>query len=229
MDSAQPHPHHHPHRHYTHGEDVANWVSHGLGAIAAVVGLVVLVMRAVEQDDSWNLFGFSVFGTTMVLLYSASTAYHLVPSWLISRKAYWQTYDQSAIYLLIAGSYTPFVLGNLRTPTGWWLLGFVWLAAVVGIFCEVTGRAQSMNFRLVIYVTMGWAAVLAGGAIFHAMPLEGLRLVVLGGVAYTSGLLFFLWRSLPYHHAIWHLFVIAGTAFHFGAVYCYVVPAVSGS
>ncbi len=217
------------HRDYAYGEEFANWISHGAAALASVAGLVVLALLAIERGDTWHLVGCSIFGVTMVLLFAASTVYHAVPIRLAHLKSRWQAIDQSAIYLLIAGSYTPFVLGNLRNAVGWSLLAFVWSAAVFGIASEWTGRASSMKLRLGIYLSMGWVAVFAARPIYGALPAEGIWLIGLGGVAYSSGLIFFLWRSLRFHHAIWHLFVIAGTLSHYLAVLYYVLPAANAT
>lgn len=210
----------------TNREEIANWLSHGAGAIAALVGLVFLMQTVVEHGTVWNVVGCSVFGISMLLLYSASTIYHAVPQDNHEAKSRWQAIDQSAIYLLIAGSYTPFILSNLRTTVGWSLLAFVWMVAIVGIVGELTGRTKSRNLRVTVYVLMGWSAVFAGGPILESVPISCLVLIGLGGAAYTAGIVFFLWRSLQYHHAIWHAFVIAGSAFHYAAVMKYAVPSV---
>lgn len=208
----------------TNREEIANWLSHGAGALAAVVGLVFLELMVMQQGNTWNVVGCTVFGVSMVLLYLASTIYHAVPLDNPEAKSRWQAIDQSAIYLLIAGSYTPFILANLRTTIGWSLLSFVWIVAIVGIVGELTGRTKSRNLRVSVYVAMGWSAVLAAGPILESVPASCLVLIGLGGAAYTAGIVFFLWRSLQYHHAIWHAFVIAGTALHYIAVVKYAVP-----
>lgn len=213
------------HRDYLPGEEVANWITHGAAALAAAVGMVTLATMALERGDLWNLVGCGVFGITMVLLYLASTVYHAVPEQFAAAKLRWRRFDQAAIFLLIAGSYTPFVLANMRTPVGWGLLGFVWVVALVGVVGEVTERIHSTRFRLAMYLALGWSVLMAAGPVLEVMPLMGLGLIALGGLAYTAGVVFFVWRSLRYHHAVWHLFVIAGTALHYTAVVYYALPA----
>jgi hemolysin III len=213
-------------RDYSESEEVANTITHGLGALAAAVGMVLLAIWTFQQGSVWHIIGTSVFGFTMVVLYAASTIYHAVPQQLEEAKQRWRRYDQSAIYLLIAGSYTPFILANMRTPIGWSLLGFVWIVAAFGIYGELAERTHSTNLRTAIYVAMGWSALFAIGPILQAMPMAGMVLIGLGGAAYSIGVVFFLWRQLRYHHAVWHLFVIAGTAFHYAAVVlCTLSPA----
>ncbi|QDU58909.1 PAQR family membrane homeostasis protein TrhA [Aeoliella mucimassa] len=208
-------------RHYLPQEEVANWITHGAATLVAVVGMIQLLLLAFHQGNSWQLIGSAVFGLSMVLLYLASTVYHAVPERLHAAKQRGRRYDQAAIFLLIAGSYTPFILANMRTVVGWSLLAFVWVIALLGIYGELAEKLHSTAIRVGIYLAMGWSAVLATGSIIHVLPIQALVLIGLGGVAYTIGVVFFLWRQLPYHHAIWHLFVIAGTAFHFAAVFYY--------
>lgn len=211
-------------RPYSDSEEVANWITHGLAAVAAVAGMVMLAIWAREQGDIWILVGAVVFGVTMVVLYLASTIYHAVPQTMEQVKHRWRRYDQSAIFLLIAGSYTPFILARMRTPVGWSLLTFVWVVAVVGIYGELAERTHSTKLRVAIYLAMGWSALVAAGPILQAVPIGGLGLIALGGLAYSIGVVFFLWRQLRYHHAVWHLFVMAGTAFHYAAVVYYALP-----
>lgn len=212
-------------RDYSESEEVANTITHGLAALGAAVGMVLLAIWTFQQGSTWHIIGTSVFGITMVVLYAASTIYHAVPQQMEQAKLRWRRYDQSAIYLLIAGSYTPFILANMRTPVGWALLGFVWIVAALGIYGELAERTHSTNIRTAIYVAMGWSAIVAIGPILEAMPMPGMVLIGLGGAAYSIGVVFFLWRQLRYHHAVWHLFVIAGTAFHYAAVVFYALPA----
>lgn len=209
---------------YSDSEEVANWLTHGAATLAAAIGMVALAMLAAHRGDAWHVIGTTVFGVTMTLLYAASTIYHAVPGTNEACKRRWQRYDQAAIFLLIAGSYTPFILANMRTPVGWALLGFVWIVAAIGIYGELAERTHSTKLRVGIYLAMGWSALMATGPILEAMPIAGLGLIGLGGIAYTIGVGFFVWRQLRYHHAVWHLFVIAGTAFHYAAVVYYALP-----
>lgn len=211
-------------RTYSDSEEVANWITHGAAALAAAVGMVMLAIMAAERGNAWTIVGTTVFGVTMTLLYAASTIYHAVPMSYEYSKLRWRRYDQAAIYLLIAGSYTPFIMAKMRTPIGWSMLAIVWIVAVFGIYGELAERTHSTKLRVAIYLGMGWAALMAIGPILEVMPLAGMALIGLGGVAYSLGVVFFLWRQLRYHHAVWHLFVIAGTAFHYAAVAIYAVP-----
>jgi hemolysin III len=210
---------------FTPGEETANWITHGLGAVAALLGGIALGQQAMAQGDAWLVTGCIVFATTMVLLYSASAIYHFTPPHLATVKRRWQTLDYSAIYLLIAGSYTPFMLVNLRGAWGWSILAVVWGMALLGVACEATRLERICQIRVGVYVAMGWLVLVAAKPVMSAMPTAGLALIVLGGIAYTSGIAFYLWHRLQYHHAIWHSFVIAGSVLHYAAVLLYVVPA----
>jgi hemolysin III len=208
----------HPRR----GEEIASALTHGLGAAASIAGLAVLATVAATRGDAWHVVSVSIFGATLVLLYTASTLYHGLP--LGRAKAVFRVLDHSAIYLLIAGTYTPFALVSLRGPWGWSVLGVIWGCAVVGIVLRTAFGARWPVARVVLYVAMGWAGVVAIRPMVAAVPATGLILVALGGLAYTFGIVFYGWRRLPYHHAVWHLFVLAGSALHYFAVLLYVVP-----
>ncbi len=210
---------------FTPGEETANWITHGLAAIAAGFGGVALSHQALAQGDAWLITGCIVFAATMVLLYSASAIYHFTPPHLAKVKRRWQTLDYSAIYLLIAGSYTPFMLVNLRGPWGWSILAVVWGMALLGIACEATRLERICQIRVGIYVAMGWLVLVAFKPVMSVMPTAGLVLIVLGGLTYTAGIAFYVWHRLQYHHAIWHSFVVAGSVLHYAAVLFYVVPA----
>lgn len=209
-------------RPWTLGEEIAHSITHGIGAALSVAALVVLTMIAYTHGDTWQLVGCSVFGTTLVLLYTASTLYHSIPH--PPTKAVFQALDYSAIYLLIAGSYTPFTLVNLRGPWGWSLFGVVWGLALLGIILRFSFLKRSEIASLTLYIAMGWTALVAAKPILETFEVGGIILIVLGGVAYTAGVAFYAWERLPYHHAIWHVFVLAGSTFHFFAVLNYVLP-----
>ena len=201
------------------GEEIANSVSHGVGVIAALAALPVLVMAAQQRGDTVALVGASVFGTTMVLLYLASTLFHALPSGRAKRV--FQILDHSAIYLLIAGTYTPFTLGVLRGEWGWTLFGVVWSLAVAGIVFKALGGVRYTTLSTWLYLAMGWVVVVAAKAVWTLVPGWGLFWLVAGGVAYTAGAVFFMAERLRYFHFVWHLFVVAGTACHFVAVLRY--------
>lgn len=203
-------------------EEVAHAVSHGIGAVLAIAALAILVAHAALRGDAWHITTSAVFGTTLILMYVASTLYHAIP--FRRAKRVLRLLDHASIYLLIAGTYTPFTLGPLRGPWGWSLFALVWVGAVAGILykCRALGRAPIAS--VVLYVALGWSAMLAIGPLARALPPAGLALVVGGGLCYTLGLVFFAWRSLRFHHAIWHLFVLAGSVLHFFAVLGYAIP-----
>ena len=210
---------------YTPREELANSLTHGLGAGLSGAGLVLLVIRSAQHGDAWHVVSTAIFGATLVLLYTASTLYHSFRS--ERTKQVLQKFDHAAIFLLIAGSYTPFVLVTLRGPWGWSLFGVVWGLAVVGVTMKfwLAGR-----FRLgstLIYLAMGWLVLVAIKPLLAALPAGGIKLLLAGGLCYTGGAGFYLWKRLPYHHAVWHLFVLAGSACHWAAVYLHVVPATS--
>ena len=200
-------------------EEIANSISHGLGLVLALVAVPVLVLSAMRAGNVRFLIGVSVFGATMVLLYLASTLYHSVTH--EAAKRVFRLFDHTAIFLLIAGSYTPFALGVLRGPWGWSMLAAVWTLAIVGITLKIIERTRHSRISIVLYVLMGWLAVVATKPILELIPLPGILLIVAGGIAYTGGLAFFAAHRIRYNHFIWHLFVIAGTTCHFFAVLWY--------
>ena len=200
-------------------EEIANSISHGLGLVLALVALPVLVMSAMRAGDVRFLIGVSVFGATMVLLYLASTLYHSTTHEAAKRT--FRLFDHTAIFLLIAGTYTPFSLGVLRGPWGWSLLAAIWLLAIVGITLKIRKRTRHSPIGIVLYVIMGWLCVVAVKPMLMLIPVPGLLLILAGGIAYTGGLAFFAAQRIRYNHFIWHLFVIAGTTCHFFAVLWY--------
>ena len=200
-------------------EEVANSISHGLGLVLAIVALPFLVMAAMRAGSTQFVVGVSVFGATMILLYLASTLYHSVTH--EETKQLFRLFDHTAIFLLIAGSYTPFSLGVLRGPWGWSLLAAVWILAIVGITLKIRTRTRHSRITIVLYVIMGWLAIVAVKPMFALIPMQGIVLIFAGGIAYTGGLAFFAAHRIRYNHFIWHLFVIAGTTCHFFAVLWY--------
>ena len=197
-------------------EEVASAVTHGLGVLLSVGAGAVLVTLAAQTADVWTIVGASVFVGTLVLLYTSSTLYHAIP--FARARAWLRTLDHCAIYALIAGTYTPFLLGGLRGLWGWSLFGVVWGLAVVGVVVKLftTGRFRVVSTAA--YVAMGWLAVVATGPLREALPGSTLAWLVAGGVAYTAGAAVYLSRRIPYGHAVWHLFVLAGSVCHFAAV-----------
>ena len=197
-------------------------LTHGVGAGLGVAGLVLLVTAAWRHGDAWHVVSSAIFGAALVLLYTASTLYHSFESALTRQRL--QKLDHAAIFLLIAGTYTPFVLVTLRGPWGWSLFGVIWGLAIVGVVlkCWFAGRFRGVSTS--VYLVMGWLVLIAIKPLVAALPAGGMKLLVAGGLCYTGGVAFYHWRRLPYHHAIWHLFVLAGSACHWAAVFLYVLP-----
>jgi hemolysin III len=207
-------------REQSRGEEIANSLSHGLGLIAALVATPFLIWHAVRQGDAGFIVGASIFATTMVLLYLASTLYHALP--IGPAKRVFRVIEHSAIFLLIAGTYTPFTLGVLRGAWGWTLLGLVWSLAVAGVMLKALNRLTHPILTTSLYLLMGWLILMAADPLSARVPASGLLWLVAGGLAYTAGVLFFAFDSrLRYGHFIWHLFVMVGTACHYFAVLGY--------
>jgi len=203
-----------------HGERF-NSISHLVGAALALVGLTVLVVFAAQQGDPWKIVSFSIYGTTLFLLYSASTIYH---SWPGPAKAFFKKLDHVAIYLLIAGTYTPFTLITLRGPWGWSLFGAVWGLAITGIVLDSLHKSGKRTLQIILYVLMGWIIIIAMYPLTQNLPSGGIIWLVTGGVLYTGGILFYAFdKKLPHGHGIWHLFVLAGSISHYLAIVLYLV------
>ena len=204
-------------------EELANVVTHGAGAVASLVGAAVLLSVAALQGDAWKVASSAVFGTTLVLLYTASTLYHAARSPVA--KARLRVLDHCAIYLLIAGSYTPFTLIGLRGGWGWSLFGVVWGLAVAGTVFKLFFMDRFPRLSTATYLAMGWLAAVAVVPMVQRLPAATLGWMVAGGLSYTVGTVFFVNRRIRYAHAIWHLFVIGGSACHFAAVLTQMLPA----
>jgi hemolysin III len=207
-------------REQSRGEEIANSVSHGVGLLAAFVATPYLILEAVRRGDSGFVVGTSVFTATIILLYLASTLYHALPAG--KAKRVFRVVEHSAIFLLIAGTYTPFTLGVLSGAWGWTLFGIVWTLAVVGVTLKVVGNAPHPILSTSIYLLMGWVIVIAIDPLVTRVPTPGLLWLLAGGLAYTVGVIFFAtdWR-LRYGHLVWHLFVMVGTGCHYVAVLGY--------
>lgn len=201
------------------GEEIANSVSHGAAFLAAVAASPVLIFSAVQHDSSAGIVGASVFAFTVVLLYITSALYHTLPR--NRAKQVFQALDHGAIFLLIAGTYTPFTLGVLRGAWGWTLFGIVWGMAVVGVVLQSIGAAKYQRLSTILYLAMGWLIIVAVKPLWLNMSSRGLFWLAAGGAAYTAGVGFYAAKRIRYAHFIWHLFVIAGTACHFVAVLRY--------
>lgn len=205
-----------------HREEIANAITHGVGALASAAAGAVLVTLASLNGTRLQMVSAIVFGASLVLLYTASTLYHAIPSVRIKRRL--KVFDHCAIYMLIAGTYTPFALIGLQGVVGWWLFGVAWGLALVGIVFKLFFTGRFKLFSTLVYIGMGWMAVFAIRPMILKIPVAALIWLLAGGVAYTAGTLFYHNERLRYSHAVWHLFVLAGSACHFVAVTSQVLP-----
>lgn len=203
-------------------EELANSITHGIGLALSLAGFAALLIHAFTRGSRWHIVGCSVYGMTLVAVYATSTLYHGLQNPRL--KQIFHAADQVAIYLLIAGTYTPFMLVNLRGFWGWTLLTLVWMLAISGIVCRIVLAERSKGFMAPLYVAIAWMAIIAVKPIFAMVPLGGLAWIGAGGLAYMTGLIFYAWRLLPFNHTIWHLFVMAGSVCHYFAVMFYVLP-----
>ncbi len=208
-------------RPYSVGEEIANGVIHGIGVGLAVAGLVLLIVYSLDTDG-WRLASAIVYGVTLVLEYTASTLYHSFPQPRV--KHVFKILDHAGIYLLIAGTYTPFMLVTIRETGGWWLFVFVWSAAVIGISTEAFWTYRPRWLSVVVYMAMGWVIVGAIKPLTSSLEAAGIWLLVAGGLAYSVGTIFYVMKRVPYMHAVWHVFVLGGSICHFLAVMLYVLP-----
>jgi hemolysin III len=203
-------------------EEVANAITHGVGLVLSVIGFAVLLAVALTNGDRWLLTGSIVYGASLITLYAASTIYHTIIH--ARTKRYLQLLDHCCIYLLIAGTYTPFLLTVLRGTFGDSVLAFIWGLAAVGITLKLIFRDRFNILGIVLYLLMGWLGVIAMKPVYDALGLVPLLLVIGGGVSYTLGMIFFGWHRIRHHHAIFHVFVLGGSILHYAAIVGYLVP-----
>ena len=208
---------------YSKNEELVNSVTHGIGIALSLAALVVLVAYAGLQGDTWKIVSFSIYGFSLVLLYTASTLYHSFNAPKL--KHYLKVFDHAAIYLLIAGTYTPFLLVLLRNNYGWMMFSVIWSLALVGILFKLFFVHRFQILSIIIYLLMGWLVVIAFKPMIDHVPEGGLYWLLAGGISYSIGVVFYIWKRIPYHHAIWHLFVLGGSICHFFAVLFYVLPS----
>jgi hemolysin III len=204
------------------GERLANVLTHGVGLVLSLVGSAVLMTASIRYGSVWHVVGAGAFSFGLILLYSASTLYHAFEASRL--KHIFRSLDHSAIFVLIAGTYTPFTLVNLRGAWGWSLFGVIWGLALGGVILKIflVGRFPALSTGL--YVLMGWVAIIALKPLLAAVPRHGLLWLLAGGLFYTGGVLFYVAKKMPYSHAVWHLFVLGGSVCHYGAVWFYVLP-----
>lgn len=201
------------------GEEIANSISHGLAVPLAIAAIPILVVNAIRFDDTPAIVAGAIFGTSLLLLYLASSLYHAFPEGKI--KDVLQRFDHAAIYILIAGSYTPFTLGVLRGAWGWTLFGIIWGMAAVGIFIKLIAGVRFNTLSTFLYLAMGWLIIVALKPLLNNVPREGFYLLLAGGLSYTVGVIFYALQKYPYMHFVWHLFVLGGSVCHFFAILWY--------
>lgn len=206
---------------YSLAEELANSISHGVGAALSVAGLTLMLVVSVAAGDGWKLTSAIVYGASLVFLFSASTLYHSVVH--TKAKGVLRVIDHCAIYCLIAGTYTPFMLISLRGVWGWTLFIIIWSLALFGVCFKLFFRHRFPKLSLITYILMGWLVVVAMSEMLVKVPASALWLLLAGGLVYTLGALFYLWDDIPFNHAIWHLFVLGGSLCHFLAIYIYVM------
>ncbi len=204
-------------RPYTIVEEICHCSIHGLGIILSIAGLVILASFASVYGNAWTIVSTVLFGVSMIIMYTASTLYHAIPN--ATAKKYLKKFDHIAIYYLIAGTYTPFLLVNLRGVLGWTIFGIIWGLAVVGTVLKLfLSGSGTKAWSLGLYLLMGWMIVFASKELYAHISTTGLVFLILGGLFYTLGIIFYVWKSRKYTHAIWHFMVLTGTIMHFFAV-----------
>jgi hemolysin III len=210
---------------YSLGEEIAHTISHGIGLLLSIAGLAVLVAFASLYGDAWHITSSAVYGATLILLYTASTLYHGIPQ--SKGKQLLRRLDHAAIFLLIAGTYTPFTLVNMRGVWGWSLFGLVWGLAILGMVLELVMKRRIKWLSISLYLGLGWLVLIAIKPLIDSVATGGVVLLLAGGLSYSLGVFFYVWKRLSYHHAVWHLFVMGGSALHFFSVFFYVLPPAS--
>jgi len=210
---------------YSIKEEIAHAITHGIGIPLSIAALVLLVAFSALYGNVWHVTSTAIYGSTLVLLYTASTLYHSIPH--ERAKPLLQKFDHAAIFLLIAGTYTPFTLITLQGPWGWTLFGLVWAIAIFGVYIKLAGNQRLQRWSLPLYLGMGWLVLFAIKPLISNLETGGLALLVAGGLSYTLGALVYAWEKLNWNHAIWHLFVLAGSTLQFFSIFFYVVPSAS--
>lgn len=208
---------------YSQREELANTITHGIGMIFGIVGLILLLVKAIDhQADTLTLTSMAIYGASIIVLFLASTLYHAIPH--PQAKRWLKTFDHCAIYLLIAGSYTPFLLVSLRTPLAFGLMIVIWSIALIGIIMKVAFVYRFKKLSLMTYLVMGWLSLIVIYQLAINLDVGGLTLLAAGGIVYSLGVIFYVAKRIPFNHAIWHGFVLAGCVCHFFAIYYFVEP-----
>ncbi|NTU50046.1 MAG: hemolysin III family protein [Desulfobulbaceae bacterium] len=204
------------HKRYSLKEEIANSLTHGTGIVLSVAGFISLIVQPGTTRDNWRLTAFSIYGGSLILLYLSSTLYHSIQNPRL--KYLFRVADHASIYLLIAGTYTPFLLVSMRNTWGWTLFILIWSIAILGICLTTIFIRRFRKLSVASYIIMGWLAVLSLYDLLARIPSIGVIWLAIGGIVYTLGVVFYMWHKLPYHHAIWHVFVLAGSACHYLAI-----------
>ncbi|WP_337019895.1 PAQR family membrane homeostasis protein TrhA [Oceanobacillus massiliensis] len=207
---------------FSKGEEIANAITHGIGAVMSIGGLIVLIVASVLHGTAWHVASFTIFGATMVILYLSSTMVHALPAG--NAKDLFEIFDHSSIYVFIAGSYTPFTILVIQGTLGWTMFGVAWGLAIAGIVFKSYFVKKYLFTSTILYVAMGWIITVGWTEIVENLHPNGVILLVAGGVCYTVGAVFYVWRGFRFHHMVWHLFVLAGTISHFFCVLLYLLP-----
>ena len=207
---------------FSKDEEIANAVTHGIGVVLSIVGLVVLIVAAVLHGTVWHVVSFTIFGSTMLLLYVSSTMLHALPEG--KAKDLFEIFDHSSIYLFIAGTYTPFTFHIIQGTLGWVMFGIIWGLAIGGVVFKAFFAKKFLITSTLLYVFMGWMIVIGWNQISENLHPKGLVLLIVGGLFYTFGAVFYMWRGFKYHHFVWHLFVLAATTCHYFCVLLYLLP-----
>lgn len=206
---------------FTKGEEVANAITHGIGALLSIAALVLLIVDAAMHGNAWHIVSFTLFGSTMLLMYICSTMLHSLPRG--KAKDIFEIFDHSSIYFFIAGTYTPFLFLVVKGWVGWTIFGIVWGLAIGGTIFKSFFAKKFVLYSTLLYVIMGWLIIFAWEPLVTNLHPNGILLLVIGGVLYTVGSIFYVWRGFKYHHTLWHLFVIGGSIAHFFCVLVYLV------
>ncbi|KGA97332.1 hemolysin D [Alkalihalobacillus alcalophilus ATCC 27647 = CGMCC 1.3604] len=207
---------------FSKSEEIANAITHGIGAILSVAALVLLIVFSSLYGTAWHIVSFTIYGVTMLLLYISSTLLHSLPKG--KGKDVFEILDHASIYLFIAGTYTPLMFIVVQGSLGWTIFGIVWGLAITGIVFKVYFVKRYLFVSTLFYIAMGWLVIVAINPIIEGLPAMGLYLLVGGGLSYTIGTIFYMWRGFKFHHAIWHLFVLVGSIMHFFLIFFFVLP-----
>jgi len=210
-----------PRERFSAAEELAHSLTHGAGLALGIVALVLLIVFAVRKGSTIHVVSCAIYGATLVVLYASSTLYHALPHG--SGKRVFGILDHASIFLLIAGTYTPFTLVTLEGELGWFLFAVIWTLAIGGVLLEALSKGRRRRLQVLFYLLMGWGIVGAARPLVRELAPGGIVLLLAGGIFYTLGVIFYVWRR-PFHHAVWHLFVLGGSFCHFLAVFLYVIP-----